>query len=131
LWVALAWWAVTRTADTPLARVFEFDQDFLATRAPVVLLYWAAGLVLLAVVMIEGRWRRLTRQFDAGLKLACCAMLAWIILGGRVFVSEKTNASVEGIMLLLILVLIADLAWRFWRGRRLIRPPAEVAARKS
>jgi hypothetical protein len=131
LWVTLAWWAMTTTADTPLSGVFQFDEEFLATRAPVVLLYWAVGIVLLVIVTIEGRWRELTRRFDVGLKLVCCAMLAWIVFGGRVFVAEAANETGEGILLLLILVFLADVAWGAWRSRRLIRPPSEVTAGRS
>jgi hypothetical protein len=129
LWVALAWWATTTTAETPLAQVFQFDPDFLATRAPVVLLYWAVGIVLLVIVIAEGRWRMLTRRLDMALKLVCCAMLAWIILGGRIFIAESTNAPTEGVMWLLILGLLADVAWSLWRSRRRIRPPAEITQR--
>lgn len=131
LWVALVWWATTTTADTPLARVFAFDADFLATRAPVVLLYWAIDIVLMGVVIGEGRWRTLTRRFDVGMKLACCAMLAWISLGGKVFVAETTNGPVVGILSLLIVVVLADLAWRLWRERRRIYVPKDVAARQG
>ena len=131
LWVALAWWATTTTAQTPLARAFEFDADFLATRAPVVLLYWTFGIVLLVIVTIEGRWRELTRRFDVALKLVCCAMLAWIVLSGRVFVTDVTNDSVEGAVWLIILAIAADVAWRWWRRRSRIRPPAEVNAQRG
>jgi hypothetical protein len=131
LWIALAWWATTTTAETPIAKVFEFDADFLATRAPVVLVYWTLGIVLLAVVTVEGRWRKLTRRFDLGLKLVCCAMLAWIALGGRVFATETTNASVEGALWLLIVVLLIDVAWRLWRDRSRIRPPAQATVQQG
>lgn len=126
LWIALAWWATTTTAQTPIAKAFEFDAGFLATRAPVVLIYWALAIVHLAVVAIEGRWRSLTRRFDFGLKLACCAMLAWIALSGRIFAAETTNAPVEGMLWLLILVILADVVWRLWRARRRIGAPAAM-----
>ena len=128
LWVALAWWATTTTADTPLARVFAFEADFLATRAPVVLLYWAINIVLIGVVISEGRWRRLTRRIDVGLKLACCIMLAWILFSGNVFVAETTNGPAVGILSLLIVVVLADLGWKLWRGRKQIYVPKDVAA---
>lgn len=129
LWVALAWWATTTDASSALAQVFAFDADFLATRAPVVLIYWTAGIALLVVLIVEGRWRKLTRRIDLALKLASIAMLSWIVLGGRVFVAESTNAPTEGILSLLILVLVADAAWTLWRGRSRIRTPGEAAPR--
>lgn len=128
LWVALVWWATTTTADTPLASVFAFEADFLATRAPVVLLYWAIDIVLMGVVISEGRWRTLTRRFDVGMKLACCIMLAWISLSGKVFVAETTNGPVVGILSLLIVVVLADLGWKLWRERKQIYVPKDVAA---
>jgi hypothetical protein len=127
LWVALVWWATTSTGTSPVAKVFAFDADFLATRAPVVLLYWAVGIVLLIVVMVEGRWRELTRRLDMALKLICCAMLAWFVFGGRIFVADATNDPVRGILVLLIIGLLADVAWRLWRGRSRIHAPDGVA----
>ena len=69
-------------SDTPLARVFAFDPDFLATRAPAVLLYWVVGIVVLVVVIIEGRWRELTRGLEMGaetcvLRHACVDRFRW------------------------------------------------------
>jgi hypothetical protein len=130
-WVALARWASTTTSVTPLAQVFAFAPGFLATRAPVVLLSWTVGIVLQVVLIIEGRWRALTRRLDMGTKLACCIMLAWIAFGGRVFVAEATNAAVVGILALLIVALLADVAWSLWRGRVRIRIPHEAAARQG
>ncbi|MEQ1779886.1 MAG: hypothetical protein ABMA14_00900 [Hyphomonadaceae bacterium] len=129
IWVALAWWASMTTSETPLAQVFAFDPDFLATRAPVVLLYWTFSIVFMVVLVIEGRWRALTRRFEMGLKLACCIMLAWIAFGGRVFIAETTNAPLVGILFALIVVLLADAAWTLWRGRARIRMPREVLSR--
>ena len=127
-WIALAWWAATTTSDIPLAHVFAFDPVFLAARAPVVLLYWTVSLVLLVVLILEGRWRDLTRRFDMGLKLACCIMLAWISFGGRVFVAETTNAPVIGILVMLIVGTLADVAWTLWRGRERFRALKDVTA---
>lgn len=127
VWVAVVWWSTTTTVDTPLARVFAFDPGFLATGAPVVMLYWVMSLILLAVVTIEGRWRDLTRRFEMGLNLACCLMLAWISFGGRVFVAEATNAPLVAILSLLIVVLLADMAWKLWRDGK--RSPESLMAR--
>jgi hypothetical protein len=126
LWVLLAWWSITNQGSSHIAKVFEFDADFIATRAPVVLLYWAAAISLLVLVIVEGRWRPLTRNLDTALKLACVVMLAWIVLAGRVFVQEASNNGVEGAMALLAIVLAIQAGWSLWRGRAMRAPALPV-----
>ena len=123
VWVVLAWWATTYAGTNHLAGVFEFDAEFLATRAPLVLLYWAATIALFVVLIIEGRWRSLTRRIELGLTLALCALLMWIVFGGRVFVQEAANATTEGVLVLLVIALLAEAGWKLWRGRSRIRTP--------
>lgn len=123
LWVLLAWWSITNQDTSHVAKAFEFDAGFIATRAPVVLVYWAAAISLLVLVIVEGRWRPLTRRLDVGLKLVCAVMLAWIVLGGPVFVEPQADAPTRGMMALLALVLVLQAAWRLWRGREM-SPPA-------
>jgi hypothetical protein len=131
LWVALAWWATTATARTPFARAIEFDPDFLLVRAPVVLLYWSASIILLVVVILEGRWRELTRRIDLAMKLACCVMLGWLVLGGPIFVTDAANDVVRVILALLILGILADVAWTIWRARRQFGAPRSVVGLKG
>lgn len=121
MWVGLAW--SVATFSNPFTRALAFDPDFLATRAPVLLLYWAAGISLLVVLIVEGRWRDLTRRIDLGLKLASCAVMAWLMFGGRIFVSEAADESTKGILGLIVLLVLAELAFQVWRTRRRIRPP--------
>lgn len=123
LWVLLAWWSISNHGSSAVARVFEFDAGFLATRAPVVLIYWGVAIALLVVVIIEGRWRELTRRLDMGLKLTCAAMLAWIIAAGPVFVRPASDAPTKGALALLAIVLLAQAGWGLWRGRSRIQVP--------
>ena len=124
LWVLVAW--STLTFDNPLTRALAFDPDFLATRAPLVLVYWSAGIALLVLLIVEGRWRPLTRRIDLGLKLVCCALLAWLALGGRIFLTEQADQSVKSVLGLLVVVILAQLAVQAWRLRSRLRPPVEV-----
>jgi hypothetical protein len=103
--------------------VFEFDAEFLATRAPLVLLYWAAAIALLVLLIIEGRWRPLTRRIELGLTLALCALLLWIVFGGRVFVQEAANTATDGALLLVVAAMLADAGWKLWRRRTRIQTP--------
>lgn len=125
-WVLIAW-AVT-TFDTPATRALAFAPDFLATRAPLVLLFWASGIALMVVLILEGRWRRLTRRIDAGSKLAACALMLWLVLGGRIFFSDAADGMTKNLLFALVLLIAGQLAFRVWRTRTRIRPPDVVRA---
>ena len=131
VWVLVAWWSINNQATSVLARAFEFDVGFLAMRAPVVLVYWALAIAFVMLVIVEGRWRELTRRLEAGLNLACAAMLAWIVLAGPVFVQPAADSTTRGLIGLLAIVLLAQAGWRLWRGRSRIRTPDGVAAQKG
>jgi hypothetical protein len=120
-WVLVVW-AVT-TFDTPATHALAFAPDFLATRAPVVLLFWAAGVALMVVLVLEGRWRRLTRRIDTGSKLAACALMLWLVLGGRIFFSDAADGTTKNLLLVLVLLIAGQLAFRAWRARPRIRTP--------
>jgi hypothetical protein len=121
LWVMIAW-AVT-TFDTPVTRALAFAPDFLATRAPVLLVFWAAGIALLVVLIVEGRWRDLTRRIDIGGKIAACLLMTWFIAGGRIFVSEAADQTTKGALALIVLLILFELAAHAWRLRTRIRTP--------
>ena len=121
LWVGIAW-SVT-TFSNPVTRALAFAPAFLATRAPILLVYWAAGITLLVVLIAEGRWRTLTRRIDVWLKLAACALMTWFMFGGQIFVSEPADQTTKGALGLIVVLILAELAVHVWRQRRRIRPP--------
>jgi len=121
IWVLVAWIVVT--FDNPFTRALAFDGDFLATRAPVLLIYWAAGITLLIVLIIEGRWRHLTRRIDLALKLASIVLMAWFVFGGRIFTGETADQTTKGALALIIVLILGQLAFDAWRLRSRIRPP--------
>ncbi len=123
IWVAVAWWSITDAGTSPLARVFQFDADFLALKAPVVLIYWALTIALLMTVFVEGRWRALTRRIEMALNIVCVAMLAWIALAGPVFVQQAADDTTRGILALLAIVLALHAGWTLLRTRKSIPMP--------
>lgn len=123
LWVTLAWWAITNAGKNVIADVFQFDAVFLALRAPVVLIYWGVAISLMVIVIVEGRWRSLTRRLNLGLMFACAAMLGWIALAGPVFVQPRADETTRGILALMAILLALQGGWTWMRGRRSIRMP--------
>lgn len=121
IWVLIAW-AVT-TFDTPATRALAFAPEFLATRGLVLLLFWASGITLLVVLIVEGRWRDLTRKIDIGGKLVACVLMLWFILGGRIFVNDAADEMTKGCLWLIVLLVAGQLAFHVWRLRSRIRAP--------
>lgn len=121
VWIGAVW--ASLTFSNPATRALTFDPPFLATRAPVVLIYWSASIALLVVLFIEGSWRPLTRQLDHALKIACCMLLVWLVLDGRIFVVDEADQSSKAILSVLVVVILAQLAFQIWRGRRRTTSP--------
>ena len=121
IWVFVAW--IVTTQDSPVSRALAFDPEFMATRAPAVLLLWAAGIALMMVLIVEGRWRDLTRRLDMGNKVLSCILLAWFAFGGRIFVTEAADQTTKGTLVLIVLLIAGQMAFHVWRLRNRIRAP--------
>ena len=119
IWIASAW--VSATSIGPLAQVLAFTNEFLATRAPVVLLFWTVSIALLVVVLIEGRWRLLTRRLQLASDIASLALSVWFLVGGQIFVAIKTDAIAKAILGLVAAMIAASLVMGLWRNRSHVR----------
>ena len=121
IWVAAAW--ASATSSGPIAKALALTSDFLATRAPLVVIFWTFSIALLVVVLVEGRWRALTRRLQLLFEIASLLLLTWFAVGGPMFVAEKTDAAAKGIIGLLVLISLAAMAIRLWRNRAHIHAP--------
>lgn len=96
--VGAPWWG-EKLLPPAAAGVFEYDADFLPLGGAVVVAMWTLTAVSSAIVFFEGRWRPLTRQLDLAFTLLWLAVMAWLVVGPRIFVNDA-----------------ADEAARFWMG---------------
>lgn len=103
----------------PLPQVFAFDAGFLQERAVFAVLLWLAGLGLLAVLLVQGRWTALTRRLDLAGNLAWVALLLFWLSAGPIFTSPATDSGARGGLGLVILFVALDLGlkWNRQRGR--------------
>lgn len=120
--VRLAEWAPG--LPQPVIDALALDPDFVASRAPWVLLLWAATGALAVVTLISGRWTRTTRLVAVGLDLAWIALLLWWCLAGPIFVSEAANATTVGVLIVLIAWVVVDAVLTLRRVSRPIPVPA-------
>ena len=87
---------------------FAYDEGFLRLRGPVVLGLMIAGLVILAILLREGRWRPWIRQAEMVHSVAVCIVLTWVIAAGPVFSATPTDRAVRGAASLIVLVTLLN-----------------------
>ena len=67
----------------------------------------AAGALVLNIplfiaVIVKGRWSALMRRLEAGLSLVHCAVMAWTVLDGPVFMAPSQRSRRSKLILVLI-----------------------------
>jgi hypothetical protein len=120
--VRLAEWAPGLPA--PVLDALAIDPEFIASRAPWVLLLWAATGALALATLIAGRWTRTTRLVGVALDLAWIALLLWWVLAGPIFVTEAADTTARGLLFLLIVFPVVDAVLTLRRVTRPIPVPA-------
>jgi hypothetical protein len=125
IWVFVAWFQAV--SDSGFARALRFDPAFFAIRAPALVLYWGSSLVLMAIVLVEGRWRSLTRQAQLASNLAGCALMVWFLFAGPIFVNEAADRPVKFTLAVIAAAMLLSLAWQAWRRRRPYALPKSAA----
>jgi hypothetical protein len=116
-------WAIDNVSNPNLAAALRFDADFLVERAPLVLAFMLGHIALYVMLVIEGRWRPLTRWLDIVISLAIGAILVWFIAAGPIFEAEAADESVKGGIGFVILIILADVGFKVWRAFARVRPP--------
>jgi hypothetical protein len=103
---------------------FAYDESFLRLRGPVVLGLMIAGLIILATLLWQGRWRPWIRQAEMAHSLAVCILLTWAVAAGPVFKATPTDRAIKGAASLIVLVTLVDLALR--TRRQHVRQAVEI-----
>lgn len=116
--IALPWlpsWAPG--LPIPAIEALALDPQFLQWRAPWVLLFWAAELVLYVLVLIAGRWTVLTLRARSVLSLAGTSLLLWWSLAGPVFIAPATDSTARILLGLLAIYPAIDVVIALRRSR--------------
>ncbi|MEV4517759.1 hypothetical protein AB0K00_53470 [Dactylosporangium sp. NPDC049525] len=99
-------------AAPALREAFAYDEDFLRVRGPVLLALMLSGLVVQAALVWRGRWLPLIHHTDTVHGLVTCAALTWVLGAGPVFTATQTDQTAKGIVALIVLGSLVDLAVR-------------------
>jgi hypothetical protein len=111
-------------ATSAAYQAFAYDEGFLRLRGPVVLGLMITGLIILATLLWQGRWRPRIRQAEMMHSVAVCIVLTWAVAAGPVFTATPTDRAVKGAASLIVLVTLIDLAVR--THRRHAREAVEI-----
>lgn len=106
-----------------------YDVTFRQWRLPVLLMLLTTHLALYAVIVVQGRWRRVTRRLDILLSATISALLVWSLATGHIFQSEASDGITRGALVLIILIVIWDIIAKLNRERMRVRMPAAFAGR--
>ena len=93
----------------PVAAAFTFDDDFLRSRGPWLYPVWIGQFLVCATALVEGRWRRRTRQLNDVFGAAVCGVLAWFVVAGPIFESEAADGLTKLAICFVILISLIGL----------------------
>jgi hypothetical protein len=102
---------------------FVYDETFRRVRLPLLLPLLAAHVLLYAVLVTHGRWRRGTRLADMALSVVITTACVWAILAGPIFQSGSADRTARGTIWFVVLIAIWDLAVKVHRERMRVRMP--------
>jgi hypothetical protein len=126
LWISMPW--LSHRLLGVLPTVFAFDKGFLWSRGIWLPPLWAGHFVVCGVVLVEGRWRKLTRRVSTAFGAAICALLVWFVVGGPIFQFKPTEDSAKLALTLIVLSILILTAVRLYRERGRIHPPKSLAS---
>lgn len=116
-------WAIDNVSNPTLAEALRFAPEFLSERAPVVLAFMLGHIALYVMLVIEGRWRKLTRRLDILISLVIAGILVWFIASGPIFETGPADQTAKVAIAFLVLIILADVGFKVWRELARIRPP--------
>lgn len=98
---------------------FTYTETFRHRQAPCLLVLILLNIPVFITVIVSGRWSALMRRIETGLGLVDCAVMAWTVLDGPVFITPSSDRTVK---LLLVLIVALTLVGIGIKLHRRVRP---------
>lgn len=95
-----------------------YANAFLRGQAPWLLALLLLNIPMLVGVIVQGRWSPLMRRIQTGLGLVTCAVMAWTIADGPIFVAPASDRTAKFVMVLIVVFTLVDLGIKRYRRVR-------------
>jgi hypothetical protein len=95
-----------------------YADTFLQSQALWLLALLLLNIPMLVGVIVQGRWSTLTRRIQTGLGLITCAVMAWTIAAGPVFVAPVSDRTAKFFLVLMVVFTLVDLGIKRYRRVR-------------
>lgn len=95
-----------------------YTDTFLHRQAPWVLATLLLNIAVFMVVIAMGRWPAVMRRIETGLSLITCALLAWTVLDGPVFMTERSDGTAKFLLALIVAYILIHFAVKAYRRIR-------------
>jgi len=102
----------------PTRAAFALDERFVRERGPWLLVLWAAQYVLHLWVLVEGRWRRVTRRAEVALKALSVALVAWIAFAGPMLATPQVDQFAKLFLLFSMVIIAGEVAVKLRREQQ-------------
>lgn len=99
-------------------QALTYTDGFLGRQAPLLFVLILLNIPLLLAVIVKGRWSASLRRMETVLALATCAVLAWTVLDGPVFIAVASNQMMKLSMVLIIAFMLINFGVKAYRDVR-------------
>jgi hypothetical protein len=96
-----------------------YTDAFRQRQAPLLFGLVALNIPIFVIAIVQGRWSPMLRKTSSALSLVLCAVMAWVALGGPVFMAAAGDQVFRFFLLLLVVVTLVDVAVK---AHRQVRP---------
>ncbi|RYZ71986.1 MAG: hypothetical protein EOP91_09385 [Lysobacteraceae bacterium] len=95
-----------------------YTETFRQRQAPWLLALLVLDIPLYVAVLANGRWSPTLRRIGIGLGLALCAVMAWTVADGPVFMTAISDRTTRFLLALIIASTLGIYAWEAYRSVR-------------
>jgi hypothetical protein len=112
-WLLDFFWS-GRAAPSAYAAL-TYANAFLVGQGPWLLALLLLNIPMLVGVILQGRWSPRMRRLQTGLGLVTCALIAWTIADGPIFVTPASDQAAKFAMVLIVAFTLLDLSVKQYR----------------